>query len=157
MRWACERSSARITGNEECCNSEGQAKCAETGGLNTKSFVDPALVKWKSFDGREISGWLYLPKTKPASSKYPLAIVIHGGPEGQSRPVFLGRLNYYLNEMGVALIFPNVRGSTGYGKSFTELDNGFRREGTYKDVGALFDWIAGQPELDAYRVMVTGG
>jgi dipeptidyl aminopeptidase/acylaminoacyl peptidase len=129
----------------------------ETGGLNPKNFVDPALVKWKSFDGREISGWLYLPKTKPASGKYPLAIVIHGGPEGQSRPVFLGRLNYYLNEMDVALIFPNVRGSTGYGKSFTELDNGFLREGTYKDVGALFDWIAAQPELDAHRVMVTGG
>lgn len=129
----------------------------ETGGLNPKNFVDPALVKWKSFDGREISGWLYLPKTKPASGKYPLAIVIHGGPEGQSRPVFLGRLNYYLNEMGVALISPNVRGSTGYGKSFTELDNGFLREGTYKDVGALFDWIAAQPELDAHRVMVTGG
>jgi len=129
----------------------------ETGGLNPKNFVDPALVKWKSFDGREISGWLYLPKTRPASGKYPLAIVIHGGPEGQSRPVFLGRLNYYLNEMGVALISPNVRGSTGYGKSFTELDNGFLREGTYKDVGALFDWIAAQPELDAHRVMVTGG
>jgi len=129
----------------------------ETGGLNPKNFVDPALVKWKSFDGREISGWLYLPKTRPASGKYPLAIVIHGGPEGQSRPVFLGRLNYYLNEMDVALIFPNVRGSTGYGKSFTELDNGFLREGTYKDVGALFDWIAAQPELDAHRVMVTGG
>lgn len=129
----------------------------ETGGLNPKNFVDPALVKWKSFDGREISGWLYLPKTRPASGKYPLAIVVHGGPEGQSRPVFLGRLNYYLNEMGVALIFPNVRGSTGYGKSFTELDNGFLREGTYKDVGTLFDWIAAQPELDAHRVMVTGG
>jgi len=71
--------------------------------------------------------------------------------------VFLGRLNYYLNEMGVALIFPNVRGSTGYGKSFTELDNGFLREGTYKDIGALFAWIATQPELDSHHVMVTGG
>jgi dipeptidyl aminopeptidase/acylaminoacyl peptidase len=129
----------------------------ETGGLNPRNFVDPELVKWTSFDGRQISGWLYLPKTKPASGKYPLAIVIHGGPEGQSRPVFLGRLNYYLNEMGVALIFPNVRGSTGYGKSFTELDNGFLREGTYKDIGALFAWIATQPELDSHHVMVTGG
>jgi dipeptidyl aminopeptidase/acylaminoacyl peptidase len=130
---------------------------SETGGLNAKNFVEPQLVKWKSFDGREISGWLYLPKTKPASGKYPVAIVIHGGPEGQSRPIFIGRNNYYLNEMGVALIYPNVRGSTGYGKSFTELDNGFLREGTYKDIGALFDWIAAQPELDAGRVMVTGG
>ncbi len=130
---------------------------SETGGLNPKNFVEPTLVKWKSFDGREISGWLYLPKTKPATGKYPVAIVIHGGPEGQSRPIFIGRNNYYLNEMGVALILPNVRGSTGYGKTFTQLDNGFLREGTYKDIGALFDWIAAQPELDARRVMVTGG
>ena len=130
---------------------------SETGGLNPKNFVEPTLVKWKSFDGREISGWLYLPKTQPASGKFPVAIVIHGGPEGQSRPGFLGRSNYYLNELGVALIYPNVRGSTGYGKTFTQLDNGFLREGTYKDIGALFDWIATQPELDARRVMVTGG
>jgi len=129
----------------------------ETGGLNPRNFADPRLVKWKGFDGRQISGWLYLPKAKPASGKYPVAIVIHGGPEGQSRPSFLGRFNYYVNEMGVALILPNVRGSTGYGKTFTQLDNGFLREGTYKDIGALFDWIATQPELDARRVMVTGG
>jgi dipeptidyl aminopeptidase/acylaminoacyl peptidase len=130
---------------------------SETGGLNPTNLVEPQLVKWKSFDGREISGWLYLPKTKPAPGKFPVTIVIHGGPEGQSRPTFIGRSNYYLNEMGVALIYRNVRGSTGYGKTFTQLDNGFLREGTYKDIGALFDWIAAQPALDARRVMVTGG
>jgi dipeptidyl aminopeptidase/acylaminoacyl peptidase len=130
---------------------------SEVGGLNPKNFVEPELVKWKSFDGREISGWLYLPKAKPASGKYPVVIEIHGGPEDQSRPEFLGRLNYLINEMGLALILPNVRGSTGYGKTFTQLDNGFLREGTYKDIGALFDWIAAQPQLDARRVMVTGG
>lgn len=130
---------------------------SETGGINPQSFVEPKLITWKSFDGREISGWLYVPKTKPAAGKYPVAIVIHGGPEGQSRPTFLGRNNYLLNEMGVALIYPNVRGSMGYGKTFTELDNGFLRENTYKDIGALFDWMAKQPELDAKRVMVTGG
>ncbi len=94
---------------------------------------------------------------KPATGKYPVEIVIHGGPEGQSRPTFLGRNNYLVNEMGVALIYPNVRGSEGYGKTFTELDNGFQREDTYKDIGALFDWISARPELDAKRVMVTGG
>ena len=130
---------------------------SEVGGLNPKNFVEPQLVKWKSFDGREVSGLLYLPRTKAATGKYPVAIVIHGGPEGQSRPIFIGRSNYYLNEVGVALMYPNVRGSTGYGKTFTQLDNGFLREGTYKDIGALFDWIATQPELDARRVMVTGG
>ena len=130
---------------------------SETGGIHPQSFVEPKLITWKSFDGREISGWLYTPKMKSPTGKYPVAIVIHGGPEGQSRPTFLGRNNYLLNEMGVALIYPNVRGSVGYGKTFTELDNGFLRENAYKDIGALFDWIATQPELDAKRVMVTGG
>ena len=102
---------------------------SETGGLNPQNFVEPKLVKWKSFDGREISGWLYLPTDQAGSGQVSGDIVIHGGPEGQSRPIFLGRNNYFLNEMGVALIFPNVRGSTGYGKSFTQLDNGFLREG----------------------------
>ena len=130
---------------------------SENGGLNANNFVVPQLVKWKSFDNREISGWEYLPHTKPASGKLPVVIVIHGGPESQSRPGFLGRGNYYLNEMGVAMIYPNVRGSTGYGKTFSQLDNGFLREGTYKDIGALLDWIATQPNLDPKRVMVTGG
>src|SRR5579885_467842 len=83
--------------------------------------------------------------------------VIHGGPEGQSQPTFLGRNNYLLNELGIALIYPNVRGSTGYGKTFSLLDNGFRREDTYKDIDALFDWIAEQPNLDGTRIGVTGG
>ena len=97
-----------------------------------------------------------MPKTKPASGRYPVAIVIHGGPRASRGRSPSGRNNYYLNEMGVALIYPNVRGSTGYGKTFTQLDNGFLREGTYKDIGALFDWIAAQPSLSR-RVMVTGG
>ena len=74
-----------------------------------------------------------------------MLVVIHGGPEGQSQPIFLGRGNYYLNELGIALIYPNVRGSTGYGKTFSLLDNGFKREDTYKDINSLFDWIGAQP------------
>ena len=130
---------------------------SETGGIQPQNLVEPKLITWKSFDGKEISGWLYLPKDKPAAGKYPVEIVIHGGPEGQSRPIFLGRTNYLPNEMGVALIYPNVRGSAGYGKAFTQLDNGFLRENTYKDIGTLLDWIATQPDLDAKKVLVTGG
>jgi dipeptidyl aminopeptidase/acylaminoacyl peptidase len=130
---------------------------SETGGIPPQNFVEPTLVKWKSFDGKEISGWLYAPKVKPASGKYPVVINIHGGPEGQSRPGFLGRSNYLINEMGVAILYPNVRGSTGYGKTFSQLDNGFKREDTYKDIGALLDWIGQQPNLDSKKVMVTGG
>ncbi len=84
-------------------------------------------------------------------------INIHGGPEGQARPGFLGRSNYILRELGVAILYPNVRGSTGYGKSFTKLDNGMLREDSVKDIGALLDWIATSPDLDASRVMVIGG
>src|SRR5258708_34259050 len=82
---------------------------------------------------------------------------IHGGQEGQSSPGFLARNNYVLNELGVAMIFPNVRGSTGYGKTFLKLDNGFHRDDTYKDIGGLLDWIGTNSGLDANKVMVTGG
>ncbi|PSB17737.1 S9 family peptidase [Phormidesmis priestleyi ULC007] len=129
---------------------------SETGGLNTSKFSEPELVRWKSFDDKSISGFLYRPPAKFAG-KRPVIIDIHGGPEGQFRPVFLGRANYYLNELGVAMIFPNVRGSTGYGKTFLKLDDGFLREDSVKDIGALLDWIATQPDLDKDRILVTGG
>ena len=121
-----------------------------------QQFTTAELVKWPSFDGRTISGFLYRPPAR-FTGRRPVLIVIHGGPEGQSRPDFLGRFNYYLNELGVAVLEPNVRGSTGYGKTFTLLDNGLLREGAYKDINALFDWIQSQPDLDASRVAVTGG
>lgn len=129
---------------------------SELGGIVPDQLSIPSLIKWKSFDGLEISGFYYRPHEK-FRGKRPVVINIHGGPEGQSRPVFLGANNYYLNEMGVAMIFPNVRGSVGFGKTFVALDNGMKREESVKDIGALLDWIAKQPELDANRVMVTGG
>jgi len=129
---------------------------SELGGLAASELVEPTLVRWRSFDGREVTGFYHRPPARFAG-KRPVIVNIHGGPEGQSRPGFLGRNNYFLNEMGVALIYPNVRGSTGYGKSFVKLDNGMKREDSVKDIGALLDWIAQQPELDAHRVMVTGG
>jgi dipeptidyl aminopeptidase/acylaminoacyl peptidase len=124
--------------------------------VKTDAFPEAELVRWKSFDGKMISGFLYSPP-KRFAGKRPVLVVIHGGPEGQSQPIFLGRNNYYLNELGIALIYPNVRGSTGYGKTFSLEDNGFGREGTYKDINALFDWIATRPDLDAERICVTGG
>ncbi|HYE16251.1 MAG TPA: prolyl oligopeptidase family serine peptidase, partial [Pyrinomonadaceae bacterium] len=124
---------------------------SETGGLNTSQLPEPELIKWKSFDGREMSGFLYMPPARYNGPR-PVIINIHGGPEGQARPGFIGRNNYFLNEMGVAMLFPNVRGSSGYGKTFLQLDNGFKREDTYKDIGTLLDWIAVQPRLDKERV-----
>jgi len=124
--------------------------------VKTESLLQAELIHWKSFDGKTVSGFLYKPPAK-FTGKRPVLVVIHGGPEGQSQPTFLGRNNYLLNELGIALIYPNVRGSTGYGKTFSLLDNGFRREDTYKDINALFDWVATQPELDSQRIAVTGG
>ena len=124
--------------------------------VKTDNFPEAKLVEWKSFDGKMISGFLYNPPAK-FIGKRPVLVLIHGGPEGQSLPTFLGRSNYLLNELGIALIYPNVRGSTGYGKTFSLMDNGFKRDDTYKDINALFDWIATQPNLDAGRIGVTGG
>jgi len=129
---------------------------SELGGLVADTLSEPELIRWKSFDDLEISGFLYRPPEKFTGPR-PVIINIHGGPESQSMPVFLGRNNYYLNELGVAIIFPNVRGSTGFGKTFVALDNGFKREDSVKDIGVLLDWIADQPDLDSDRVMVTGG
>jgi dipeptidyl aminopeptidase/acylaminoacyl peptidase len=129
---------------------------SETGGIDATTFVEPALVHWKGTDGLALSGFLYRPP-KPFTGRRPVIINIHGGPEGQSRPGFLGRTNYIVNEMGVAELFPNVRGSTGYGKTFVAADNGVKRIDAYHDIGTLLDWIATQPDLDPSRVMVTGG
>ena len=125
--------------------------------VDMEKFVEPSLVRWNSFDGRSISGFVYRPLASKFPGKRPVVINIHGGPEGQSTPGFLGRNNYYTDEMGLIVIYPNVRGSTGYGKTFLKLDNGKLREDSVKDIGALLDWIATQPDMDASRVAVVGG
>lgn len=125
--------------------------------VDSSKFVEPTLVRWKSFDGRMISGFVYRASPAKFPGKRPVVINIHGGPEGQSQPGFLGRNNYFMDEMGVTVIYPNVRGSSGYGKSFLKLDNGRLREDSVKDIGALLDWIATQPDMDASRVAVMGG
>ncbi len=131
---------------------------SETGGLDVTKNVEPELVKVKSFDGLEVSGFLYRPDPAKFPGKRPLIMSVHGGPEGQSRPGFMGRSNYMLNEMGIALFYPNVRGSTGYGKTFVSLDNGpFKREDSVKDMGAFLDALAKDKTLDAARFGLTGG
>jgi dipeptidyl aminopeptidase/acylaminoacyl peptidase len=124
--------------------------------VDTAPFREAEIIRWKGFDGREITGLLNRPPARFAG-KRPVLVNIHGGPEGQSTIGFLGRNNYFVNELGIALIQPNVRGSTGYGKTFVSLDDGVKREDSVKDIGALLDWIATQPDLDASRVMVAGG
>jgi dipeptidyl aminopeptidase/acylaminoacyl peptidase len=129
---------------------------SEIGGLDPGSLAEPESISWKSFDGRTITGFLYRPPASFAGPR-PVIVNIHGGPEAQYQPGFLGRSNFFMNELGVVLIFPNVRGSSGFGKTFLTLDNADKREDSVKDIGALLDWIAAQPSLDRSRVMVTGG
>ena len=129
---------------------------ADTAGVDPASFRDAEVVRWKSFDGRTISGVLTLPPPRFTGPR-PVIVAIHGGPEAQATVNFNGRFNYLINELGIALLEPNVRGSSGYGKTFLDLDNGVKREDSVKDIGALLDWIATDPRLDAKRVMVQGG
>ncbi len=130
---------------------------SETGGLNPEAFAEPELVRLESFDKTIVSGFVYRPDAKKFPGKRAVMVIIHGGPEAQSRPTFLARNNYLLNELGVALVVPNVRGSDGYGTEFLDLDNGFKREDSVQDIGTFLDWIGQQPDLDAGRVAVYGG
>lgn len=131
---------------------------SETGGLDPNRNVEPQFIEVKSFDGEPVSGFLYRPNPAKFPGKRPLIVSIHGGPEAQSTATFLGRNNYLLNELGVAIFYPNVRGSTGFGKRFVSLDNGpFKREDSVKDIGAFLDTLEKDAGLDASRFAVTGG
>lgn len=130
---------------------------SETGGLDPAGFVRPERIQFSSFDGRQIPAYYYRPPSAAPDRPVPVLIDIHGGPESQYRPTFSGMTQYYVRELGLAVIHPNVRGSAGYGKSYLKLDNGMLREDSVRDIGALLDWIAQQPELDAKRVGVIGG
>ncbi len=127
---------------------------SEVGGLDPASFVAPELVKVPSFDGVAVPAWVY---RAPREGKRPVVIAIHGGPEAQTRNSFTSTYQYWLRELGVSVIAPNVRGSTGYGRKYLQLDDGQKRMDAVKDIGALLDWIRTQPDLDAERVAVYGG
>lgn len=135
---------------------------SEVGGLDSAKFVTPSLVRYPTFDRvggtpRTIPAFYYKPAQAKPGQKLPVVIQIHGGPEAQSLPTFNPTAQFLANELGVAMLVPNVRGSSGYGRTYLSLDNGAKREDSVKDIGALLDWIATQPELDARRVGVYGG
>jgi dipeptidyl aminopeptidase/acylaminoacyl peptidase len=129
---------------------------SEVGGLDPATFVSPKRIQFRTFDGRMIPAW-YFPAKPKATRKTPVLVQIHGGPESQYRPFFSGTDQFWLSELGIAVIWPNVRGSQGYGKTYLQLDNAEKREDSVKDIGALLDWIREQPELYADRVAVMGG
>ncbi len=132
---------------------------SETGGLNAGRFVAPELIRYPTFDkidgkARTIPAFYYKPEGK---GPFPVVVAIHGGPESQERSRFSSLYQYWATEMKAAVLIPNVRGSTGYGRDYHMLDDAFRREDSVKDIGSLLDWVDKQPELDASRVAVYGG
>lgn len=127
---------------------------AEIGGLNAEQFVTPTLFTYPNAAEMEIPAFKYIPE---GDGPHPVIIQIHGGPEGQSRPGFSSTYQYWASELGIAVLVPNVRGSSGYGKTYVSLDNGLNRKRSVEDIGALLDWIETQPNLDKDRVIVYGG
>jgi len=132
---------------------------SEVGGLDTTTFIEPELIEFPTFDEvdgapRMIPAWIYRPR---GNGPHPVIVSIHGGPEGQARPFFSSTYQLWLEKLGAAVIVPNVRGSSGYGKTYVKLDNGFKREDSVRDIGALLDWVETQPDLDDGRVAVFGG
>jgi dipeptidyl aminopeptidase/acylaminoacyl peptidase len=128
---------------------------SETGGIDPAQFVDASLVRYPAKDGFTVPAFLYKPRA--ASGKLPVVVIWHGGPEGQSRPTFYPFAQLLAAELGCAVLLPNVRGSSGYGKSSLAADDGVKREQSLQDIGATLDFIAAQPGLDASRIAAYGG
>jgi acetyl esterase/lipase len=131
---------------------------SEVGGLDPKQFAEPELLHYPTFDLREdkqrkVPAFIHRPR---GAGPHPVIIHVHGGPEAQYRPGFSGHAQMWVAELGAAVIAPNIRGSTGYDLDYLALDNDFRREDAIRDIGALLDWIAGQPDLDQDRVAIYG-
>jgi dipeptidyl aminopeptidase/acylaminoacyl peptidase len=129
---------------------------SELGALDPARLAEPQLVHFVSFDGLKIPAFVYRPAGVSATTRTPVIVDIHGGPESQTRPGWNVGAQYFAATLGATVILPNVRGSDGYGKRYLDLDNAEKREDTVKDIGALLDWIATQPGLDKDRVAVYG-
>lgn len=129
---------------------------SELGELDPARLAEPTLIRFKSFDGLSIPAFVYRPTGVPADRKTPVIMDIHGGPEAQTLPGWNPGAQYFAEVLGATVILPNVRGSAGYGKRYMNLDNAEKREDSVKDIGALLDWIAAQPNLDKDRVAVYG-
>ncbi len=128
---------------------------SEMGGLQAEQLPRTELIRFSSFDGQSIPAFVYSARPPPAGRR-PVLILVHGGPAAQMRPGYDATIAYFVDQLGAVVIAPNIRGSTGYGRSFTDMDNGDRREDSVRDIGALLDWVARQPNLDPSRVVVYG-
>ena len=127
-------------------------------GVPQSTFVEPELIRYKTFDGREVPAWYYRPQNSAgaANAKLPVIVSVHGGPEGQEQPGFNSIYQYFLSR-GYAVLAPNVRGSTGYGKTYTHLDDVRKREDSVKDLASAVEWLKTAGGADARRIAVMGG
>jgi dipeptidyl aminopeptidase/acylaminoacyl peptidase len=131
---------------------------SEVGGLSTAEFSEPIVFTFpSSVEGMEeqipIPAFAYLPK---GEGPFPVIIHVHGGPENQYRPRFNSDFQMWIDQLGAAVIAPNIRGSLGYGSYYITMDDGYKREASVQDIGALLEWIEQQPQLDENRVAIIG-
>ena len=129
---------------------------SELGELDPAALAEPRLIRFESHGDVSVPAFVYRPRRVAAGERTPVIIDIHGGPESQTRPQWNPGAQYFADVLGATVILPNVRGSEGYGTRYLDLDNAERREDSVRDIGALLDWIARQPDLDASRVAVYG-
>src|SRR6202142_2552208 len=131
---------------------------SEAGTVDLGKFVAPRLAEFPTFDradgkARQVPRYVYEPA---GPGPHPVLISLHGGPEAQFRPGFDPWIQYAVNELGFAVVAPNLRGSSGYGKSYLALDNRMQRDDAVKDLGALIVWVDAQSVFDAKHVVVAG-
>jgi dipeptidyl aminopeptidase/acylaminoacyl peptidase len=126
------------------------------GGLDPSDLIAPELVRYRSFDGREIPAWLYRPRGVSESQPAPVVISIHGGPEAQERVEYRAFYQYLLSR-GIGVLAPNIRGSTGYGKAYQKLIHRDWGGAELKDIQATADYARGLPWVNGRRLAVYGG
>lgn len=129
---------------------------SSTNGIPADSFVSAKRVSYTSFDGLKVPGYLYLPPGATPGHPLPCLVTMHGGPEAQERAIFNAANQYYL-QAGYAIFAPNVRGSTGYGKAYSHLDDVRKRQDSVKDMAAAVDYLKKTGQIDPRRIAVMGG
>jgi dipeptidyl aminopeptidase/acylaminoacyl peptidase len=151
FRWSGARDPAGVW----VCGTDGAARRITTpdlAGLDAAGFREPETVRYRSFDGREIPAFWFRPA---GEGPWPVVVDVHGGPESQRRVAF-APLTQFLLARGYAVLAPNVRGSTGYGKAYCHLDDVERRPDAVADLAAASDWLCRRPEVAPERIAVMG-
>ena len=132
-----------------------QVTFSDTGGVPRDSFVEPQLVEFPTFDDRDIPAFLYTPKSAKADGRNPVVMHVHGGPEGQERPVF-NTIYQYLVQRGYCVLAPNVRGSQGYGRTYSHLDDVRKRMDSVHDLKYAWQWLVDSGWGHRDRIAVMG-